>query len=164
MFPIKSKKKCHSFPLIFHIFPIVFPHFPSLPAMFTGQRPQWVSPASVAPPAEPWAPTEGDGVALIQLERMGEECYDYEIFIEYVWDIHGIFIPEMEIMLWLWNMYGIFMVYLSLRYGNNAMIMRYLLNMYGIFMVYLSLRDGNNAMILEYVWDIHGIFIPEIWK
>ena len=56
------------------------------------------------------------------------------------------------------------MVYLSLRYGNNAMIMRYLLNMYGIFMVYLSLRDGINAMILEYVWDIHGIFIPEIWK
>jgi hypothetical protein len=33
-------------------------------------------------------------VALIQLERMGEECCDYEIFIGYVWDIYGIFTPE----------------------------------------------------------------------
>jgi hypothetical protein len=36
--------------------------------------------------------------------------------------------------------------------------------MYGIFMGHLSLRYGNNAMIMEYVWDIYGIFIPEIWK
>ena len=31
-------------------------------------------------------------------------------------------------------------------------------------MVYLSLRYGDNAMIVEYVWDIYGIFIPEIWR
>ena len=31
-------------------------------------------------------------------------------------------------------------------------------------MVYLSLRYGNNAMIMEYVWDIHGIFISHRWN
>ena len=51
-------------------------------------------------------------VVLIQLERMGEECCDYEIFIGYVWDIYGIFTPEIwknaMIMEYVWDTYGIF--------------------------------------------------------
>ena len=81
--------------------------------MFTGHRPQWVSPASVAPPAEPWAPTEGDGrvdSARKNGWRMLWLWNIYWICMGYSWDIYP---WDMEIMLWLWNMYGIFMVYLS---------------------------------------------------